>query len=102
MAPDWTGSPQHVVAGGVLAYAVIRVTARRLRRTLPLWGIVAIGLAVTMAAEALVELAEYPLLYGSTASATAYYDTVGDIAVTLIGALLGAAAAAFVTASSKR
>jgi hypothetical protein len=43
-----------------------------------------------MAAEALVELVEYPILFGSTATADAYYDTIADIGATLFGAAVGA------------
>ncbi|MDX6286706.1 MAG: hypothetical protein QOG53_2191 [Frankiales bacterium] len=42
-----------------------------------------------MTAEAGVELVEYPLVHGSTATALAYYDTIADIAMTLAGASLG-------------
>jgi hypothetical protein len=61
-----------------------------------LWAIAA-ALTVTMAAEALVELVEYPLMYADGVSRTAYYDTIGDIGLTLVGAVVGSVAAILVT-----
>jgi hypothetical protein len=92
MTPDWTSSPQHVIAGIVLALLTYALARGRGRLS---W-IVSAGLAlvVTMAAEAMVELVEYPLLYGDDASARAYYDTIADIGATLVGAVLGAAVGA--------
>ena len=86
MSPDWTGSPQHVLAGVVLAL-VSYVAARR---RLPLLWSVAVALTVTMAAEAMVELVEYPILYGDSATAQNYYDTIADIGATFVGAIVGA------------
>jgi uncharacterized membrane protein YjdF len=87
MSPDWSGSPQHVVAGVLLALTTYGLARRR--RTGRLWS-AALALVVTMAAEAVVELLEYPILFGSTANAGAYYDTIADIGATLVGAALGA------------
>lgn len=96
MAPNWLGSPQHLVAGAALSLTVGLIVSRRLRlgwlRTM------AAAVTATMAAEALVELAEYPLLYGDGASRTAYYDTVADIGLTLVGALVGGVVAIIVSA----
>lgn len=89
MAPDWTGSPQHVVAGIVLALVTYALARRA--QCHDLWA-AALALVVTMAAEALVELVEYPVLYGAKATARSYYDTVADIGATLGGALVGALA----------
>lgn len=86
MSPNWLGSPQHVVAGFVLALAV-GVWGRR--RVGAAWQLAGLALAVTMAAEALVELAEYPLLYAHDVHASAYYDTIADIGATLAGAIAG-------------
>jgi predicted membrane-bound spermidine synthase len=86
MSPNWLGSPQHVVAGFVLALGV-GVWARR--RVDAAWQLAGLALAVTMAAEALVELAEYPLLYSGHLHVTAYYDTIADIGATLAGAIAG-------------
>jgi hypothetical protein len=58
------------------------------------WQVAATALMLTMGAEAGVELIEYPLQYADRFHATAYYDTVADIADTLIGAALGAVFAA--------
>ena len=85
LSPDWFGSPQHIVAGAVLA-AVLCALARR---RMALLAAAAMAVSMTMAAEALVELVEWPLLYGSTADASAYYDTIADIGATLLGAVVG-------------
>jgi hypothetical protein len=50
-----------------------------------------LALGVSAAAEIAVELAEYPLLYSGRLHATAYYDTIADMASTIVGALVGAA-----------
>jgi len=94
MAPHWLGSPQHLVAGALLAFAATLFA----RRHAPLLLAFAAGLTITMAAEALVELVEYPLVYGDGAKPTAYYDTIGDIGITLVGAVAGAVAAVVVPA----
>ncbi|HUR51434.1 MAG TPA: hypothetical protein VMZ11_04860 [Mycobacteriales bacterium] len=85
MSPDWTASPHHVVAGAALSAAVYALARRRLPW---LWAAV-LGFLVTMAAEAMVEMAEYPLLFEGDANAQSYYDTVGDITASFIGALAG-------------
>jgi hypothetical protein len=94
MAPNWLGSPQHFVAGAALSLVVGLVARRRLALG-TLWAMAA-AMIVTMAAEALVELVEYPLLYADGVSRTAYYDTIGDIGLTLAGAVVGAVVAALV------
>jgi hypothetical protein len=86
MSPDWLGSPQHVVAGLVLGAAAALFARRRIR---PPWLALAFALGVVALAELLVELVEYPLLYGADAHARAYYDTVADLAATLAGGVLG-------------
>ena len=85
--PNWLGSPQHVVAGALLALAVVV-----LARLLGIRGWVAVGLAVgaASAAEIVVELVEYPLLYADRFHRSAYYDTLSDMASTLVGAVAGA------------
>jgi hypothetical protein len=98
VTPDWLGSPQHVVAGAALSLLAGLVARRRLRLGL-MWAFAA-AVTVTMAAEALVELGEYPLMYRHGAHATAYYDTIADLAATLAGALVGGLAA--VLAGSRR
>jgi hypothetical protein len=86
MSPDWLGSPQHVVAGLLLG-AAATVFARR--RIAPLWLALLFALGVVALAELLVEVVEYPLLYGADAHAHAYYDTIADLAATLVGGILG-------------
>jgi hypothetical protein len=87
--PDWLGSPQHAIAGALLAVALAVVAART--SDVSPWLIAPLAVAVTMGAEALVELVEYPLMYaGDQVSETAYLDTVADIASTLGGAVVGA------------
>jgi hypothetical protein len=86
--PNWLGSPQHVVAGAVLALAVVVVV-----RWVGLRGSVAVALAIGAAstAEIVVELVEYPLLYADTFHHSVYYDTLSDMASTLAGGIAGAA-----------
>jgi hypothetical protein len=94
MSPDWLGSPQHVLAGvlaGVLVGAVAVAFGRR--RIQPSWLLLAFTLGIVALAELLVELVEYPLLYGADAHAGAYYDTIADLAATLAATLVGAVAA---------
>jgi hypothetical protein len=95
VAPDWLGSPQHLVAGAVLSLTVGVIVRRRV--PIAWWAAAGAAVIVTMAAEALVELAEYPLLYGDAASPTAYYDTIADIGLTFAGAIVGAVAAVAAT-----
>jgi uncharacterized membrane protein YjdF len=98
VTPDWTGSPQHVAAGLLLAVVVFAVLRGRVGRL----AAASLGVVVTMAAEALVELVEYPLLYGDGATAAAYYDTIADIGATLVGAVLGAVIALVACAVRRR
>ena len=100
MTPDWLGSPQHFVAGAILSLTVGLIVRRRLFPTW--WAAASAAIIVTMAAEALVELAEYPLLYGDSASETAYYDTIADIGLTLVGAVVGALVAVVVYRRRRR
>jgi hypothetical protein len=90
MGPDWLGSPQHLVGGVVLAVAVVVLARRRVDQR---WLLFGLALGVTAVAEIAVEIAEYPLLYSDRLHATAYYDTVADMASTIVGALAGAATA---------
>lgn len=86
MSPDWTESPHHVAAGAALSLAVYVLSRRRLGCG---WA-AGLALAATMAGEALVEMVEYPLLFRGDANAESYYDTIGDITASFIGALAGA------------
>lgn len=86
--PDWLGSPQHVVGGLALAAAVVFLAKRLgIHRG---WLSVMLAVGVTMTVESIVEVAEYPVLYSGSLDASAYYDTIADIASTLVGAALGA------------
>jgi uncharacterized membrane protein YjdF len=87
--PDWLGSPQHFIAGLALSVAIVWVVGRR---GWPWWVVAALGVGVTMTAEVVVEIIEYPLLYSGDPHLSAYYDTVADLADTLAGAVLGALA----------
>jgi hypothetical protein len=87
MSPDWLGSPQHFVAGVLLGAAAVAFARRRIE---PTWLLLAFTLGIVALAELLVELVEYPLLYGADAHARAYYDTVADLAATLMGGVVGA------------
>jgi hypothetical protein len=89
MQPDWLGSPQHIVAGLALSVALsIAMSRTGLVRG---WAwIAAFSVALTMGAEAVVELLEYPLIYSGQVHETSYLDTVSDIAQTLAGAIAGA------------
>ncbi len=89
VSPDWLGSPQHFVAGLVLGIAVTILAVRRLRLDPLVSAVLAIG--VTSAAEIVVELVEWPLAYHSRLHATAYLDTLADLANTLVGGIIGAA-----------
>lgn len=75
-----------------MAAAAVVLARRAGVRGWPLLMILAIGAAST--AEMAVEIAEYSL---RRAHATAYYDTIADLAATLAGAILGAAAATVVS-----
>jgi hypothetical protein len=91
MSPDWLGSPQHVVAGALVGATAVVFARRRIQ---PTWLLLAFALGIVALAELLVELVEYPLLYGGDAHARAYYDTIADLAATLVGGLIGAVALA--------
>jgi hypothetical protein len=55
------------------------------------WLAVALAIGIVSTAEILIELFEYPLLYSDRFDASAYYDTLADMASTLVGAVLGIA-----------
>jgi hypothetical protein len=90
--PNWLGSPQHVIGGVGLALMVV-IVARLRGVHIPLALALAIGSA--SAAEILIELVEYPLLYSDKFHASAYYDTLADMASTLVGAVVGAVAGVY-------
>lgn len=74
-----------MAAGAALALGTYLVARRRFRTG---WS-AALALVVTMAAESVVELLEYPILFRGDAVVANYYDTVADIGSTLAGAALG-------------
>jgi phage tail tape-measure protein len=90
MGPDWLGSPQHLVGGFALALAAGLLTRAWVDSW---WRLVILAVGITAIAEIAFEIIEYPLLYEDSAHATAYWDTVADLAASLVGALLGAAVA---------
>jgi hypothetical protein len=90
--PHWLGSPQHVAVGALLAFIVCLVMQwRRLR--LPGWAAFVIAVGVVSTAEIGLELLEYPLMYAGKFHYSAYYDTLADMASSLVGAFIGATAA---------
>jgi hypothetical protein len=91
MHPDWLGNPQHFVAGVLLAAAVVAIAPRLSIRNA--WVAAALAIGTVMVGEALVELAEYPLRYSDDPNLTAYYDTLSDLANSLVGAIVGAGVA---------
>lgn len=91
MHPDWLGSPQHFVAGALLAVAVVLVAPRFSIQNA--WVGAALAVGIVMIGEALVELVEYPLLYSDDPNLTAYFDTLADLASSLVGGVIGAGAA---------
>jgi hypothetical protein len=93
MGPDWLDSPQHFAAGAALAAAI--VIAARLGG-LRIWLAVALAIGAVSTVEIIVEVAEYPWLYSDGGSG-AYYDTVADLAGTIVGAAAGAAAGLLVS-----
>jgi uncharacterized membrane protein YjdF len=88
MHPDWLGSPQHFVGGLVLAFVAARVARRWVGQW---WLVAALAIGATATAELLIELVEYPLLYADEPHPSAYYDTLADLADTMVGAVAGAA-----------
>jgi hypothetical protein len=88
--PDWLGSPQHFVGGALLAVA-IGIIARRFSIQSP-WVTAILAVGIVIVGEALVELVEYPLLYSDDPNLTAYFDTLADLASSLVGGIVGAEA----------
>lgn len=87
MGPDWLGSPQHFIAGAAVAIVAIRVTRDQ---PLALWVALVFAVGAAALAESAWEIAEYGLRYAGNLRATAYWDTIADLAATLVGAVLGA------------
>ncbi len=95
--PNWLGSPQHVIAGVILSFLI--ASAARRFMTLERFVAFALALGLTSTAEILVELFEYPVVYGSHVHLTAYYDTLADMASTVVGAVVGGIVGASLFAS---
>jgi hypothetical protein len=90
--PNWLGSPQHFVVGAIAA-VVVYVVARSRWLALPEWLAFILAVALVSTAELVVELVEYPLLYADHFHYGAYYDTLADMANSIVGAVVGAALA---------
>lgn len=90
--PDWFGSPQHVIVGAVAA-VVVFVAARSRWLALPEWLAFTLAVSLVCTAELVLELVEYPLLYAGHFHYDAYYDTLADMANSIVGAVAGAAVA---------
>ena len=90
--PHWLGSPQHFVVGVIGAVAVYAAGRSRWFR-LPEWLAFVLAISLVSTAELVLELIEYPLLYADHFHYSAYYDTLADMANSLVGAVLGAALA---------
>lgn len=91
-APNWLGSPQHFIVGAIAAMAVYAV-ARHRWFDLPEWLAFVLAVSLVSTAELVLELVEYPLLYANHFHHSAYYDTLADMANSLVGAIVGAVAA---------
>jgi hypothetical protein len=94
--PNWLGSPQHFVVGAITAVAVY-AAARSRRIRLSEWVAFVVAVSLVSTAELVLELIEYPLLYANHFHHSAYYDTLADMANSLVGAIVGAVAAVPVT-----
>ena len=91
--PNWlTGSPQHLVVGAIAA-VVVYVVARSRRLALPEWLAFVLAVSLVCTAELVLELFEYPWLYADHFHHSAYYDTLADMANSIVGAVVGAALA---------
>jgi hypothetical protein len=87
-SPSWLGSPQHFFVGALAALIVYVLVAWR--SDLPEWATFVIAVGAVCTAELVVEILEYPVLYGDDARPSAYYDTVADMAASVVGAVVGA------------
>ena len=90
--PNWFGSPQHFIVGAIAA-VVVFVVARSRWLALPEWLAFILAVSLVCTAEPVLELIEYPLLYADHFHHSAYYDTLADMASSVVGAVVGAAAA---------
>jgi hypothetical protein len=79
--------------GNVTAAAVVYVAARSRWLALPEWLAFVLAVSLVSTAELVLELVEYPLLYADHFHHSAYYDTLADMANSIVGAVVGAAVA---------
>jgi hypothetical protein len=93
--PNWLGSPQHVAVGALLAFLVC-LGARSRRLGLPEWTAFVLAVGVVSAAEIVWEIGEYEVRYAGHFHYSAYYDTLADLASSLVGGVIGAALALLV------
>lgn len=93
MDPNWFGSPQHLVATLALATAIAFLASRRWN--CPRSVAAGLGLGAGASGEIAYELVEYPLRYKDEVHATAYQDTLADLANSLFGGALGGAIGAW-------
>jgi hypothetical protein len=91
--PNWLGSPQHFVVGAIAAMVVFAAARSRWIR-LPEWVAFVLAVSLVSTAELVLELIEYPLLYADHFHHSAYYDTLADMANSVVGAIAGAIVAA--------
>jgi hypothetical protein len=91
--PNWLGSPQHFVVGAIAAVAVFAAARSKWIR-LPEWVAFVLAVSLVSTAELVLELVEYPLLYADHFHHSAYYDTLADMANSVVGAIAGAIVAA--------
>jgi len=92
VGPNWLGSPQHVIVGAIAALVVFFV-ARSRWLVVPEWLAVVLAVSLVCTAELVLELLEYPLLYADHFHHSAYYDTLADMANSIVGAVVGAVVA---------
>ena len=91
--PNWLGSPQHFVVGALAAMSAFAAARSKWIR-LPEWVAFILAVSLVSTAELVLELIEYPLLYADHFPHSAYYDTLADMANSVVGAIAGATAAA--------
>ena len=99
--PNWLGSPQHFVAGAVLAFVIVLIAYRW---KAPWWLAATLAMGITCIAEIVLKLAEYLYvdLTNGTIAAGAYYDSLVDNTTTLVGALVGAGIGIFIAERRRR
>ncbi len=90
--PNWLGSPQHFVVGAIAA-VVAYFVARSRWVSVPEWIAFVLAVSLVCTAELVLELVEYPWLYADHFHYGAYYDTLADMANSIVGAVFGAALA---------